>query len=233
LDVIIFFFFIIYMSDRFWFDDPSVLYRDQRYTQFIPTKSMTFNEKLNAIARFILYFAAIVFLIYGAAKIIMLLLIGLLLLYVANRWDPLGMRESPVVERFKSDECCLQMTEAMREQTDEKCQKPTEDNPFMNVMVTDYSNNPERHEACGDADNINDMNNMFSKNLYRNVNDVWDRGNGQLIFNTQNSTTIPNDRDAFQKWLYSVPYVCKGGDSEACYRGSELQLGNMRPGQIF
>jgi hypothetical protein len=113
------------------------------------------------------------------------------------------------------------------------CQMPTKNNPFMNILVTDYGNNPNRLPACDQQEVQNNINNMFSQNLYRNVNDLWDRNNGQLTYNTQNSTTIPNDREAYQKWLYQIPYVCKDGDMEACYRGAELQLPQMRHGQIY
>lgn len=112
------------------------------------------------------------------------------------------------------------------------CQMPTKDNPFMNLQVTDIVNNTNRLPACDPSIVKNDSSNYWSQNLFRNVNDVWDRNNGQMRFNTENWTTNPNDQDAFKNWLYNVPYVCKDGDMEACYRGVELQT-NLRPGKIF
>jgi hypothetical protein len=100
-----------------------------------------------------------------------------------------------------------------------KCTKSTPENPFSNVLVTDVVNSPTRGPACMDR-NLQDNN--WSTNLFRNVNDVWDRNNGQMSYNTQNWTTIPNDRDAYQKWLYHTPYVCKDGDMEACYGIDEM-----------
>lgn len=102
----------------------------------------------------------------------------------------------------------------------QKCTQSTPNNPFSNVLVTDVVKSPTRGPACMDR-NLQDNN--WSTNLYRNINDVWDRNNGQMSYNTQNSTTIPNDRDAYQKWLYHTPYVCKDGDMEACYGIEEMQ----------
>ena len=126
---------------------------------------------------------------------------------------------------------CDKGTPSAMGNNDKMCQMPTGNNPYMNVLNTDYGNNPNKLPACNQSRNETD--NAFSQNLFRNVDDVWDRNNGQMGYNTQPSTTIPNDRDAFQKWLYKVPYVCKDGDLGACYRGAELQQGNMRPGKIF
>ena len=108
-----------------------------------------------------------------------------------------------------------------------QCQPSTPSNPFGNVLPTDYVADPARGAACMDR---NTQDNNWSQGLFRNVNDVWDRNNGQLTFNTQPSTTIPNDRDAFQKWLYQIPYVCKDGDMEACYGIDEMQT--RRHGQM-
>ena len=42
-------------GDKFWKDAIPILFRTNRLKQFIPTRHMTFNEKLNAISRFIIY----------------------------------------------------------------------------------------------------------------------------------------------------------------------------------
>jgi len=42
------------------------------------------------------------------------------------------------------------------------------------------------------------------------------------MFITQPVTTIPNDQDSYQKWLYKIPgKSCKEGGAENCYGGTE------------
>jgi len=40
----------------FWLEDPTVLFKDNKYTIFVPGIHMTRIEQLNAITRFALYF---------------------------------------------------------------------------------------------------------------------------------------------------------------------------------
>ena len=110
------------------------------------------------------------------------------------------------------------------------CQLPNKNNPYMNVLVSDYSARPERPPACTDAkDKIEDN---FNIHLYRNVNDIWNKNNSQRQFYTNPATTIPNDRDSFMKWCWKTTAVCKDGDQEACNR--YIGLGEGHPhGKIF
>ena len=148
-----------------------------------------------------------------------------------------GIRDNSLTSIANRDctKCSLpKQTNMCPQSANPACQMPTVNNPFMNVMVTDYGNNPNRPPGCNQEIVQNDIDNKWSNNLYRNVNDVWDKNNGQQSYTTQNWTTIPNDQDSFQKWLFTIPYVCKDGtDPEACYRGAELQMPQMRPGKIF
>jgi len=127
------------------------------------------------------------------------------------------------------------------------CQMATPNNPFGNVLPTDNVGNPGKKPSCLDRDDTDNKWTIsaspfaasFSstslktpgQGLFRNVDDVWDRNNGQMAYNTLPSTTIPNDQDAYLKFLYHVPYVCKDGDLEACYGIDEMQT--RKAGQIL
>ena len=96
-----------------------------------------------------------------------------------------------------------------------KCQLPTSNNPFMNVMLTDDTNSKQ---AC-DISNRRVkklMNNKFKENLFNDVEDVYDRKNSQRQFYTMPSTTVPNNQDTFQNWLYKTPPTCKEGNGNQC-----------------
>ena len=48
------------MSDKFWYNDFEILFRKDRLTEFFPSKFQTFEEKVNALSRFIIYSCIIV-----------------------------------------------------------------------------------------------------------------------------------------------------------------------------
>jgi hypothetical protein len=128
---------------------------------------------------------------------------------------------------------------------DRFCQMATPNNPFGNVLPTDNVANPGKYPSCLDRDDTDNKWTLAAstaaaatgslasggQGLFRNTDDVWDRNNSQMVFNTLPSTTIPNDRDSFQKWLFHIPYVCKDGDMEVCYGIDEMQT--RKAGQIL
>lgn len=101
------------------------------------------------------------------------------------------------------------------------CRRPTPDNPVMNTPVTDYgqSNIPS---ACNDDDDkINDEIKVnYNHELFRDVDELWERGNSQRQFYTMPNTAIPNNQVEFAKWLYKQPEgtMCKEEDMSKCIK---------------
>ena len=105
---------------------------------------------------------------------------------------------------------------------------PTKDNPFMNVLIPEYVENPNRSPAA-DITNVSvkqEVEKYFNENLYRDADDIWDKANSQRQWHTMPSTTIPNDRDAFMEWCYNTKKVCKDGDLDVCNRYDDLRAGH-------
>lgn len=116
---------------------------------------------------------------------------------------------------------------------DVECSKPTLDNPFMNATMKDYMNIKDgkivdRPPACDiSAPGVKeDIDKLFNNNLYRDVDDVFGKMNSQRQFYTMPSTTIPNDRESFQKWLYDSPMTCKE-DQNYCLRNEDIRAKSM------
>jgi hypothetical protein len=108
---------------------------------------------------------------------------------------------------------------------DQQVQMPSANNPFMNVLISDYTENPDRKPAG----NIEDpevkalIDKHFNTGLYKDIDDVWDRGNSQRQFYTNPSTTIPNDRDSFAKWCWNTPMTCKEGNLQRCLKYDDVR----------
>lgn len=96
-------------------------------------------------------------------------------------------------------------------------------NPFQNVMVDDYKYAPTR-AAAPDMTTPQakvELDSMFRTQWYSDPTDVFGKSQSQRMFVTQPNTTVPNDQDSYQKWLYKIPgKTCKEGNYDACYGGS-------------
>jgi hypothetical protein len=173
-------------SDKLWIDDPAVLIDIDKYLEFFPRNYQTFNEKLNAFVRLAIYISVTLSFYKSNPKYMVILLIALFITFFVNIYST------------KKDKM---------ETIDEKYTLPTKDNPFMNVLMGD---DPKRQPAINytaDATkqslNIQkDIDESFNSSIYQDLNDVYCKNHSQREFYTMPSTTIPNDRESFQNWLY-------------------------------
>lgn len=97
--------------------------------------------------------------------------------------------------------------------------KPTIDNPFTNIVFSDYLDSGNLAEPCNiDDDDIpNQMQNLYNSSIYRNLEDVWERENSQRIFYTVPIQTVPNSQTDFANWLYKTGPSCKDNTQYCTY----------------
>ena len=96
-------------------------------------------------------------------------------------------------------------------------------NPFQNVMIDDYKYAPTRAAApdITSSDAKVNLDSMFRTQWYSDPTDVFGKSQSQRMFVTQPNTTIPNDQNSYQNWLYKIPgKTCKEGNYDACYGGT-------------
>lgn len=121
--------------------------------------------------------------------------------------------------------------------TDVKTTYPTARNPFMNVLNNEWPRNVYSDMLADDAkydplrpmaNSIDDplvkqgLDDFFRTNFYNDPTDVFGKSQDQRQFITMPSTTIPNDRESYQNWLYKMePQPCKSGGRTACYPGTD------------
>ena len=91
------------------------------------------------------------------------------------------------------------------------CRKPTVDNPFTNIVFSDFLDSGNLAEPCNvdDGDVQNQMQNLYNSSIYRNLEDVWERENSQRMFFTVPIQTVPNSQTDFANWLYKTGPSCK------------------------
>jgi len=94
----------------------------------------------------------------------------------------------------------------------------------MNPELSDYNNHNPPAACNADDDEIKDEISInFNKDLYMNIDDVWEKKNSQRQFYTIPSTSVPNNQTAFANWLYNSPKTCKE-DQEGCLRYEDLRF---------
>jgi len=97
-------------------------------------------------------------------------------------------------------------------------------NPFNNVLIDQIKYEPNRPAAddITSTEKKIDLDDLFRVQWYSDPTDVFGKTQSQRMFITQPVTTIPNDQDSYQKWLYKIPgKSCKEGGAENCYAGTE------------
>jgi len=271
------------MTEPLWIDQPKVLIDRDHLKKFVWLPNMDYNQKLNATARFILYFTLIAFLYYGRIEFIYLALAAMGYLFYAHykkpEWlhlllnmDSDGYRQSgggnfignlndnPLAESnsigmfedLATPKVMLPGPKASDERyggskedweavygphgsfrdysnelidpkviidpaSNQRCKVSTPDNPFGNPLPGDNEIlnstplcDPDLHKEV--------IENNFERDLFSDINDVFQRNNSQRQYTTQPSTTIPNDREGFMTWCWETPYVCKDGDMDACFK---------------
>ncbi len=100
--------------------------------------------------------------------------------------------------------------------------QPTAANPFMNVLLTEIGDNPMRPPAQNGEFLKRQFSQVFQDKVYGDPGDVYHKMQNQRTWAVQPNTSIPNDQQSFQNWLFRTPgRTCKEGNSRACVSGTE------------
>lgn len=179
------------MSEQIWFKDPTILFAPSAWMRFVPTTTMSTAESLNAVVRFSIYFSVLLFLTTG--------LTGYLLAV------PLVMAASVVLFKLFPNGKILESFGSKKPHSQKKYTMPTPENPFMNPLLTEIGDNPNRPEAAPVTRNDVklDMHKAFqhTSDIYMDTSDLFDQAQAMRTFHTLQASTIPSDQEGLLKWL--------------------------------
>lgn len=207
--------------EQIWFKNINNLINEKNYNKFFPSKDMNFIEQLNTCVRLSLYFSIVVFILKKDSAIFMIpICVGLFTFFLYN-----VDTENKTTERMFLESKSLYKDP----NTNEICTQPTENNPFMNVLMSDYALNPERRKACNvSKKNIKkEANKFFDRKLYKSVGDIFNKESSQREFVTNPITTIPNAQDDFSEFLYGDMIknkTCKEGSGNRCVQNNYREI---------
>lgn len=191
---------------KVWFDDPRQLVNDKNFLQFWPNSKQTPEDRINSASRFIIYASALLYLIRRDPRVFILGTTILGVIYVLYK-------SKMVKESYGEAPSSPEAT----------CQKPTMDNPMGNVLMTDYSQAPNRLEACYyptvrphvkryTSDRI-----PYDSGRSRTAMPKYLRNAMERQFVTMPVSKIPGGQTEFAEWLYGPKNgpMCKS-DSKFC-----------------
>ena len=102
---------------------------------------------------------------------------------------------------------------------------PNARNPFMNVLLDELKYNPRRPAAADVTDPLvkTELDDFFRVQWSSDPTDVFGKAQSQREFYTVPSTSVPNDVESYQNWLYKIPgKTCKEGGPCVAYNNSPL-----------
>jgi hypothetical protein len=206
------------MSERIWYKTPSILFDQNSWSRFVPVQSMTTAEALNSVVRFSTYFSVILYFATGIGGYLMAIPIVMGLTVVLYTLFPNGK----TIETFFE-----------KQTKSENVMMPSKENPFMNVLLTEIQDDPDRPDAAptGRKDVKREMYKSFQQtsDIYMDTSDLFDQSQAMRTFHTIQSAKVPNDLDGFKKWLakgYDEPDYSSAPPAR---HAKELSEGHVNP----
>jgi hypothetical protein len=196
---------------KVWFEDPQQLIRADKVSQFWPTSDQTPEDRINAASRFIIYASCLIYLIRRDPRIFVLGATVLSVVYVLYKSKMVMNTVSYTVDG------------------EVPCQMPTEENPMGNVLITDFTDAPNRLEACYYSTVKSNASSRIPMDSGRSRSPLpkymQNAVNRQFVTNPVSK--IPGDQTQFAEWLYGPKNgpMCRS-DSRYCdpnARGVQLE----------
>ena len=220
-------------------ENPNVLFQQKYIFEFFPVDSMTYEQKLNAIARTVIVLTVISF---AFTQNIRTLLVGVITLgavfvmyfyHEKERKKTDSKKLTDTKEGFEGPALAYYVENNIPIPSD-VFTTPDSSNPFSNVLMTDYEYNPNKKPAPPAFNAsinsqiltqakklVNDANPDqpdLSNKLFKDLGEQLEFEQSLRQFNTNPATTIPNDQGAFAEFCYGSMISCKEGNKFACAR---------------
>jgi len=206
------------MSTPFWFKDISILYNKNYLLEIIPKKEYDFNRKLNAVVRFTLYYAILLYFFRKDKNILCLPFITIVITVFLFRTNKNEGQDNAmnnlmnVTDKTKLEEIDLMIddinTDVFRE--------PSIDNPMMNQNVFELYDDKKAVPTYNNPGIKRVVEETLDSQVFKDSNDLFNRRNSQRQWYTMPNTEAMNKQTEFAKWCYMTPPTCKEGNGLQC-----------------
>lgn len=195
-----------------WFSKPKELFKSDKILEFWPSSNQTPGDRINATTRFVLYLSSVIYLLKRDIRVFLLAIMLIGVLYVLYTSGNIVIGSVSV---------------------NASCQRPTIDNPMANVLITDYSDRPNRPPACDYHSVASEVTSLLDDTM------PYDSGRSRTPlpsiqqrmaarqFNSTAVTQIPGDQTTFAEFCYGKKFkpMCRDNPSvcDPNFRGVQLE----------
>lgn len=170
--------------NQFWFDDVSVLVNQDHMTEFIPTKEMSQNDKLNALMRFAIYLSIILMLMTANINYLFISIVVGIITYVIHINNVPEIKDSN--------------TETKKEYVE-----PSKDNLFGNILESDLKQG--KTEEIPKEEYNKQFDELVNKDAFHEQEHLFkDKMSLRTFYKAPNSFDSQS-RENFMKWCYKPP----------------------------
>jgi hypothetical protein len=216
--------------DKFWLDNPLIIFKKERITELWPDKQFSASRKLNAITRVIILLTILGYFISKSVKIIITGIITLLFIVFIYHIQVKKEQEEQEMKNIMK-EGFDSMSPKFDKIMEQNFTTPTKKNPMMNVLLPEIHDQPNRKEAAPSYNTnirkeINEKakSNLNDDKLYNNLGDNLSHQHMMRNFHSMPNTSVPNNQKDFAMFCYGSMKSCKEGDETACSKnGRRIQ----------
>ena len=227
------------MTTPFWFNDPIILFNKESILEIWPTQQMTFESKLNAISRLVIFMSLLGFIFTRNLNLIIIGIVTLAIiftLYKLRKQSIVKFKEgfsvNPSIQPSASPMTTNPVT--LESVLRSEFHPTTKKNPFGNVLLTDIADNPNRKAAAPSfnpdvydeiTSSVKKQTQMLNpdiintnKQLYGDLYDSYTLDNSMMRFYSTANSRISNDQGAFSNWLYGQMPSGKSSGPDGAYQ---------------
>lgn len=206
----------------FWLYNPFVLFKKEYLADLYPNENQTFVEKLNAISRLIILLTILGYVVSRAVKILVsgFVALGVLAFFFISN-------EKTIKNEKLKKEAFTSADPNVYKKTKSQFTTPTSNNPLMNVLLTDYNDNPNKKVAAPAFNPAVEQEilevtkeDAVNSRIFKDLGDNIAYETSLRNFYTNPSSTIPNDQGAFGEYCYGNMPSCKEGNEFQCVKNN-------------
>ena len=208
----------------FWLENPNTLLNKNYITEIWPESDFNLARKLNAITRLIIILTILGYFFTKSPYIPVSAIVSIVILVIIYKSKIKTERVEEFVGSFKKRDAAVKDLDAMLQK---EFTMPTKKNPVMNVLMTEYSENPNRKPAAPSynevvEEEINDKAESKNNKLFKNLGDNLSFEHSMRNFYAMPNTKIPNNQKDFAMFCYGNMPSCKDGDALQCSKNNAL-----------
>lgn len=236
--------FIMATNNSFWINNPIIMVDKHNMFEVFPKQTMTYDDKLNAISRLVMYASIIGFITTKNMRFIVagvITLVGIIIMYrthanvkstnIKEGFDSANLSQQPNDDNEQPSTSSSYKNGSLQHVMQKEFNPIQKDNPYGNVLISDIANNPTRKPAPP-AFNNDVRNNIMeaTENMVQSHNPELDVSKdvigdsaqkytldrSSLVFHSMPCTQIPNNQGAYSQFLYGNIGSCKAKNMYQC-----------------